>query len=335
MRIAAVQFDGVPGDVAENLRRLEPLVAEAVGAGAEVVALPEFFTSPIVFRPEVHRAVLPPDNVAVAMLRDIAHRHDVTIGGSMLLADDDEVYNRYHLVEPDGTLHTHDKDLPTMWENAFYGPGSDDGVVDARIGGAETPTRVGMAVCWELIRNRTARRMVGRVDLVLSGTHWWTVPSNWGPVDRVLGGVAQYNRYLSENAPAELARRVGAPVVQASHCGEFTTGFGLVPGVGAAPPYQTRFVGATQIVDADGHVSAWRSTADGPGVVVADVEVGARPPRQPIDRRFWMPDLPWAIRAYWAQQNAFATRYYRDCGRAAGVAAARGSELSRAPGPRG
>lgn len=318
MRIAAVQFEGVPGDVGENLRRLEPLVAEAVDARAEAIALPEFFTSPVVFRPEVHDAVLPPDNAAVAMLRDVARRHDVLIGGSMLLADDGEVYNRYHLVEPDGTLHTHDKDLPTMWENAFYGPGSDDGVVST----GTAAGRVGMAVCWELIRNRTARRMAGRVDLVLSGTHWWTVPSNWGPVDRALGGVAQYNRYLSENAPAELARRVGAPVAQASHCGGFTTGFGLVPGVSAALPYRSRFVGATQIVDADGRVLAWRSTADGPGVVVADVEVGARPPRQPIARRFWMPDLPWAIRAYWWQQNAFAKRYYRDRGRAAGLDAA-------------
>ncbi|MFL0578680.1 carbon-nitrogen hydrolase family protein [Dietzia sp. 179-F 9C3 NHS] len=318
MRIAAVQFEGVPGDVAENLGRLGPLVAEAVDTGAEVIALPEFCTSPVVFRPEVHRAVLPPENTALEMLRDVAQRHGVMIGGSLLVADGDEVYNRYHLVEPDGAVHTHDKDLPTMWENAFYGPGRDDGVVST----GTAAGRVGLAVCWELIRNRTARRMLGRVDLVLSGTHWWTVPTNWGPVDRVLGGVAQYNRYLSENAPAELARRLGVPVVQASHCGEFTTGFGLVPGVRVAPPYRTHFVGATQIVDADGRVLAWRSTEDGPGVVVADVEVGARAPRQPIARRFWTPDLPWAIRAYWWQQNAFARRYYRARGRAAGLAAA-------------
>lgn len=319
MRVAAVQFEGVPGDVAENLRRLAPLIDEAVATGAEVIALPEFFTSPVVFRTEVHDAVLPPENPALGMLRDVARRHGVTIGGSMLLADDGEVYNRYHLVEPDGTVHTHDKDLPTMWENAFYGPGRDDGVVGTAAG------RVGLAVCWELIRNQTARRMLGRVDLVLSGTHWWTVPSNWGPVDRVLGGVAQYNRYLSENAPAELARRLGVPVAQASHCGEFTTGFGLVPGLGAAPPYRSHFVGATQIVDSDGRVLAWRSTAEGPGVVVADVETGAQEPREPIARRFWMPDLPWTIRAYWWQQNAFAKRYYRDRGRAAGLeAAARG-----------
>src|SRR5699024_10487645 len=240
----------------------------------------------------------------------------VVIGGSMLIADGAEVYNRYHLVEPDGTAHLHDKDLPTMWENAFYGPGSDDGVVETGVG------RVGIAVCWELIRNQTARRMLGRVDLVLTGTHWWTVPANWGPVGRVLATVARRNRRLSESAPAELARRLGVPVVQASHCGRFRTPLGLIPGRRVTVPYRTHFVGATQIVDSGGRVLASRSTAEGPGVVVADVETGPRPPRTPIDRRFWTPRLPWLIRAYWWQQNAVATRYYRDTGRAAGLAAA-------------
>lgn len=316
VRVAAVQFEGVPGDVAENLRRLRPLIEEAVDTGATVIALPEFFTSPIYFRPEVHEAVLPPANTALELLREVARLHGVMIGGSMLVADTDEVYNRYHLVEADGTVHTHDKDLPTMWENAFYGRGDDDGVVTTGTG------RVGLAVCWELIRNQTPRRMLGRVDLVLTGTHWWTVPTNWGPVRRMLSGIERTNRRLSEQAPAELARRLGVPVVQASHCGEFTTDLGLVPCWSASLPYRTHYVGATQVVDADGRVLASRSTAEGPGVVVAEVRAGAREPGEVIGGGFWTPRLPWPIRAYWHQQNAVATRYYRDVGRDRGLAAA-------------
>lgn len=314
--VAAVQFEGVPGDIGENLRRLRPLVEEAVDTGATVIALPEFFTSPILFRPEVHEAVLPPENRALDELRAVARRHGVMIGGSMLVAHGGEVYNRYHLVEADGTVHTHDKDLPTMWENAFYARGDDDGVVTTGTG------RVGMAVCWELIRNQTPRRMLGRVDLVLTGTHWWTVPTNWGPVRRVLSGVERTNRRLSEQAPADLARRLGVPVVQASHCGEFTTDLGLAPGRSMTLPYRSHYVGATQIVDADGRVLASRSTTEGPGVVVAEVRTGAREPSGTIGDGFWTPRLPWPIRAYWHQQNAVATHYYRDVGRKRGLAAA-------------
>src|SRR5699024_6388631 len=161
-----------------------------------------------------------------------------------------------------------------------------------------------------------------RVDLVLTGTHGCAVPANWAPGGRVFTTVARRNQRLSESAPAELARRLGVPVVQASHCGRFRTPLGLIPGSRVTVPYLTHYVGATQIVDSGGRVLAWRSTAEGPGVVVADVETGPRPPRTQIGPRFWTPRLPWLIRAYWWQQNAVATRYYRDTGRAAGLAAA-------------
>src|SRR5699024_6570982 len=200
----------------------------------------------------------------------------------------------------------------------FYAPGADPGVLDTGLG------PVGAAVCWELIRTQTARRLhAGAVGAVMTGTHWWTVPENWGrAADRLFVPLAQYNRYLSENAPAELARRVGAPVVQASHCGPLHTDLLIGPGSAVAAPYATRFVGATQIVDAHGRVLAARNTAEGPGVVVADIRLGARPPALPTEDRFWIPRLTWAMRAYWHQQNLDARSYYRRRGRAPGLAAA-------------
>ncbi|HKY93167.1 MAG TPA: carbon-nitrogen hydrolase family protein [Nevskiaceae bacterium] len=314
---AAVQLEAEVGDVAANLERIERLVDEAARAGARLVAVPEFCTSRLPFDPDAHAAVLPPDNVALALLKRLAARHRLWIGGSMLVADGDEVFNRYHFVEPDGTVHRHDKDLPTMWENAFYGPGRDDGFFETGLGG------VGAAVCWELIRTQTVRRLQGRTGVAVTGTHWWSLPTNWGRVvDRGLAPLGQYNRYLSENAPAEFARRLGAPVLQASHCGKFRTGFMLAPRLPVAPPYDTEFVGATQIVDAEGHVLAQRTTQEGPGVVVAEIALGAIEPVRPLEERFWIPELPLFLHAYWHQQNACGKAYYRAKGRVAGVAAA-------------
>lgn len=317
VRAAAVQLEGVVGDVGENLRRLEALITEAADKGARLIGVPEFATSPLPCRREAHQSVLPPENAAVDMFRSKARHHGCHIGGSMLIADGDEIYNRYHLFEPDGQVRLHDKDLPTMWENAFYAPGKDVGAFDSSLG------RVGAAVCWELIRTQTVRRLIDRVDVMMTGTHWWTLPSNWGRlVDRAFGPLAQYNRYLSENAPAEFARRVGTPLLQASHCGPFRTDFMLVPGISATIPYDTHFVGATQIVDANGHTLAARNTLEGPGTVVADITLGAQPPAVPLEDSFWIPKLPLALRAYWHQQNACGKRYYRDMGRETGLAAA-------------
>ncbi len=314
---AAVQLEAEVGDVATNLERIERLVDEAAGRGARLIAVPEFCTSRLPFDARVHDAVLPPDNPALALLKRLAARHQCWIGGSMLIADAGEIYNRYHFVEPDGSVHLHDKDLPTMWENAFYGPGHDDGVFDTALGG------VGAAVCWELIRSQTVRRMQNRVDVAITGTHWWTLPSNWGgAVNRGLASLAQYNRYLSENAPSEFARRLGAPVLQASHCGRFRTGFMVVPGLPLAAPYDTEFVGATQIVDAEGHVLAQRRAQEGPGVVVATITLGSTTPLQPLEDRFWIPELPLFLQAYWHQQNACGKAYYHSTGRTAGLSAA-------------
>lgn len=321
LRAAAIQLEGVPGRVDLTLARLETMIAEAGQRGARVIAVPEFCTSPVPMRADVHAAVLPRENTAVEMFRRLASRYGATIGGSMLVSDDDEVYNRYHLVEPDGRVHTHDKDLPTMWENCFYTGGgtgrSNDGAFDTGLGG------VGVASCWELIRTQTVRRLRGRVGLAVTGTHWWGVPENWGGVtSRALGAIALYNRYLSENAPAEFARRLGAPVLQASHCGPLRSEFLLAPASDFSVPYATEFVGATQIVDATGTVLAMRRTAEGPGIVFADVESGALEPVADLEGRFWIPDLPLLVRGYWHQQNLVGRSYYRRSGRAAGLQAA-------------
>ena len=317
IRAAAIQLEAEVGDVATNLARIERLVSDAAGDGARLIAVPEFCTSRLPMDARAHQAVLPPDNAALALFRRLAARHRCWIGGSMLIADGGEIYNRYHFVEPDGSVHRHDKDLPTMWENAFYRDGGDDGAFQTGIGG------VGAAVCWELIRTQTVRRLLGRVDVAITGTHWWTLPSNWGNVvNRGLAPLAQYNRYLSENAPAEFARRLGAPVLQASHCGTFRTGFMLAPSLPFTAPYDTEYVGCTQIVDATGHVLVQRQAQEGPGIVSAEIELGAQMPRQPLEDRFWIPELPLALRAYWHQQNACGKTYYHSHGRAAGVAAA-------------
>lgn len=312
---AAVQLEAVVGDVGTNLERIERLVDEACGKGAKLVAIPEFCTSRMPFDRRAHAAVLPPNNIALDLFKRLAARHHCRLGGSMLIAEGGEIYNRYHLVEPDGRVHFHNKDLPTMWENAFYGPGHDDGVFDTGIG------RVGAAVCWELIRTQTVRRMLGRVDVAMTGTHWWTLPTNWGHlITRSLAPLGQFNRYLSENAPAEFARRLGVPVLQASHCGRFRGGFMLLPNLPLEPVYETEFVGCTQIVDAEGHVLAQRQTQEGPGVVLATITLGAATPRLPLETRFWIPELPVLLRAYWHQQNLCGKAYYRQHGRAAGLA---------------
>ncbi|HEX4872790.1 MAG TPA: carbon-nitrogen hydrolase family protein [Nevskiaceae bacterium] len=305
---AAIQLQGRPGAFDANLEQARRLALSAIEQGARLLALPEFFPSPILFdEPFASPALDALDNPALALMRELAGRHGVSIGGSMVVSVGEQAYNRYYFIEPDGRCHHHDKDLPTMWENCFYDPGQDDGAFDTQLGG------VGAAMCWELIRNQTVRRLRGRVGLAMTGNHWWTIPANWPLLTPLLRPVDRINRRLAEQAPVEFARRLGVPVLHAAHCGGFSSRFLVVPGQRWSVPHRSAFVGATQIVSAEGEVLARRHTEEGPGLVLATVTPGAVAPRQATDpQRFWMPpDLTVFHRAYWHHQNRCGKAFRR------------------------
>jgi predicted amidohydrolase len=305
VRVAAVQIAGRAGDLANNLQQAETLATEALVRGAKIVALPEFFTTPCYVHPRVHEAIVGLENPAKDMLARLARQHGAFVGGSMLMRRGEDVYNTYWLAGPDGRVQMHDKDQPTMWENGYYVGGTDDGVVETQFGTA------GLAVCWELVRWRTVRRFAERVRFAITGNQWWTIAENWPGADTLFASFRQYNRYLSENAASEFARLLGVPVLHASHCGRFEGRCLLVPGLDVSIRYVSEFVGRTQVVDATGRTIAGRDAAEGPGVVVGDIEVGdvARP--APATNRFWIPALTLTHLGNWYHQNACGRSYYR------------------------
>jgi predicted amidohydrolase len=311
LRCAAVQLHAVLGDVDANLAACETAVRQAAADGARVVALPEFFTSGVAYRLDVAEAAQSVDGPAVQAMLSWANSHDVAIAGSMLVRDPDgHVRNAHLLAGPDGLLGRHDKDLPTMWENALYAPGHDDGLLRASLLGSSAtrqPVDVGMALCWELTRSRTVRRLAGQVDLVLSGSGWWSVPQ-WRP----RGLFAAWERANGDRAlqaPADFARLVGAPVVHAAHVGDFDCPLPGLPG-----RYRGRYEGGTGMWASDGSgLAALPAVSAGPGTatgLIADVPVGRRMP-PPAPSRYWLtPPGPVPTFA-WHWQRAVGRPFYR------------------------
>jgi predicted amidohydrolase len=97
----------------------------------------------------------PLEDPALALLRTLAREHNGIVGSSFLAKSGKDCFNSFVLVFPKGQYYRHDKDLPTMGENSYYIGGSDDGVLATPAG------PVGAALCWELIRSQTVRRLVG------------------------------------------------------------------------------------------------------------------------------------------------------------------------------
>lgn len=300
VRAAAIQLQPVLGDVDANLAAAHGLVAAAAKQGARLVVLPEFFTSGMAYLPAVADAIEPWSGRVIASLRNGAAAHDVLVAGSFLCLDDDgHVRNAFVVVSGHGVLGRHDKDLPTMWENAMYAPGSplDTGLIDLPDG-----TTVGAAMCWELIRTQTVRRLAGRVDVVLAGSAWWSVPP-WRP-RLAFSRWERRNQQAARRSVTQFARFVGAPVIHASLSGSLACTLPAMPG-----RYSGHYEGPTAICDASGIVLAERAADEGPGVVVADVPFERRRPEQPPDR-FWTQARGPIAAFSWSYQRRHGRREY-------------------------
>jgi predicted amidohydrolase len=296
---AAVQLDAELGDVSANLAACERLADEAGQAGATIIALPEFFTTGIGFAPILAEAAMPPDGAATGLLVTLAARYQALIGGSFLCRDPDgHVRNAYFLAGPHGVVGRHDKDLPTMWENAFYIGGHDDGVISSG------EHQIGAAVCWELMRSQTVRRLRGRVDLAMTGSGWWSVPS-WRP-RRLFNRLERNNAATARRAASTFSQYVGAPTVHAAHIGTMQCAMPWLP-----VKYRGHFEGATLITTATGDVVAERRADEGEGVVLGEITLGRRTPTLEPPDDFWLHHRGAVPTAAWHYQRLHGQRWYQ------------------------
>ena len=280
VKVAAVQLATRIADSSANMAGCERLTLSAVNEGAVWIALPEFFTTGVAWEPKIADAIETEDGAAASFMRDFSARHGVVIGGSFLCrVSDGAVHNRY-LAFANGTLiGRHDKDLPTMWENAFYeggGPG-DTGAL-----GSHEGIRVGAAVCWEFMRTMTARRLRGRVDVIMGGSCWWSIPEL---VPGFIKSVWERQNVLNAiGCIQDTARLVGVPIIHAAHCGSIDCPFFGLPPLA----YRGHYEGCAAIVNASGEVIAGRSNDDGAGIVCAEIPLGSIPVYEDIPEKFWL-----------------------------------------------
>lgn len=303
IKVAAIQLDTVIGDTEKNLSACERLVRDAVVAGAAIVALPEFFNTGVSWKPALINVIENENGTSAMFLQRISEQHNIILGGSfMCRLGDGSVRNRYLCFDHGKLIGKHDKDLPTMWENAFYegGAADDNGVL-----GTVRGTRFGTAVCWEFLRTATSRRLRGKVDVIIGGSHWWSMPMNWPAW--LIGKAEAYNNANLLRTVQRTAALVGAPVIHASHCNYFDCD---IPGL-SFMKYRGQLEGHTCVIDGSGNVLSSRSKEEGEGIVVADIVPGSVAPDQPVPDRFWLRRRSWLPAFSWHFHGIVGRHWYR------------------------
>lgn len=302
-KVSAIQLAARIGDASFNIASCERLASLAVREGAKWIALPEFFTTGVSWNPKIVEAIQKPDGEAARFMRDFSARHQVVLGGSFLCRlPDGGVRNRY-LCFANGTLvGYHDKDLPTMWEHYFYEGGDP---TDSGFLGTYDNIRIGAAVCWEFMRTMTARRLRSKVDVVMGGSCWWSIPDYFRGLCQWLWESANHHNSIA--AVQDSARLIGAPVIHAAHCGKIEC-----PQPGLPMTYRGYFEGNAAIVDANGHIMACRGAAEGEGIVFAEISLGAQTPAEEIPNRYWLRSRGGPLPIFtWYQQQWLGQRWYK------------------------
>ncbi len=291
--LAAVQMDATPAPVTERLERAGQLATKAVTSGAQLVVLPELFNLGYAYSDEnFHRAELL-DGPTVAWMKATAARLNVHLAGSLLLLDQDEIYNALLLCAPDGRMWRYDKHYPCAWERAYFRESDRITVAHTDLGD------IGMMLCWDIAHPDLWRRYAGHVDLMLVASAppnivdpVYTFPDGsrvtadeMGPF---FGSIKDEGLKAFGPMFAQQVAWLGVPAVNTAASGQITTAIPNVLGTFASvlllaphlikytPQAQRmqatfKFVPACKVVDARGQVLGEVTQSQGESFTAAEV----------------------------------------------------------------
>jgi predicted amidohydrolase len=296
IKVAAIQMDATPAPVPDRLARAGDLVKEAVAAGAQLVVLPEVFNTGYAYSDTNYALAETINGETVTWMKAQAAQQGIHLAGSLLLLDEDNVYNSMLLVAPDGRRWRYDKHFPWAWERAYFREGRTITVADTDLG------RFGMLICWDYAHPELWARYAGKVDAMLIAS----CPPKVTEMDVVFADSTRYNNgegpdtFTGTDMPFgndlnQQSTWLRVPVVNTTGSGTFRSKppMALVSlgGILAGQPalwkqllhtnqisLECRFYPQTKIVDAQGNLLA-TITEEGDHCVVAEVELADVPPK--------------------------------------------------------
>jgi N-carbamoylputrescine amidase len=260
--LAAIQMVSTNGRVAENLVRAGHWAEQAVQQGAELVLLPELFSTGYEINSNAWNSAEPQGGPTERWLTDIATEHSLYIGGSYLERRGKDFFNTFALAGPTGIIGRVRKRHPCSLEAYIFTDGDDSHVIETPLG------RIGVAICYDgSLREVWNRLLADSPDLVLMPM---SAPT---PVKTLFYNQRKIDAFHASfyDGATQTAHLFGIPCAMSNKWGEWNT---ALPGV--IPPlllgYQhSRFPGFTHIADSDGQEVA--RIDKGEGVVVSTVSI--------------------------------------------------------------
>ena len=184
--LALCQNTTLSQDRRDNLKEAAEQIKQAAGEGAQIVALPEMFTTPYQRKHICRNAEKPDGETAEALSCLAAELGICLIGGSIPEIEGDALYNTCFVFGPDGRLlgkhrktHLFDVDIKgriRFIESEIFRPGDQATVIDTAF------CKIGIGICYDARFPEYFRRLalMGARLVVLPGTfNMTTGPAHW------------------------------------------------------------------------------------------------------------------------------------------------------------
>jgi predicted amidohydrolase len=282
--------------VEANLAHAEELVEQAAQQGAQLIVLPELFSTGYEYSDRNFALPERLEGPTGLWIAKTARRLNIHLHGTFPARTPRGSYIASMLAAPDGRHWIYRKVHVFFWENCYFDRGIEPVIAETDLG------RIGLLTCWDQVFTDLARAYQGNVDLLCIASS----PPTWlGALEDTEGCVLARTSELRSmghtldgvdwfcRAQVLHARSAGVPVVYAARCGTFLSSFPygssflmtLKPGDalhvlrGAGTKYRIRcpMMGRSCVVNAAGERVA-SADQDGEAVLVATVQPGAPDP---------------------------------------------------------
>lgn len=297
IRVATVQMDAAPAPRSDRLDHAEKLVAEAARSGAQLVLLPELFSTGYAYTDDNFLLAEPLSGVTGTWLKAAAARFNIHLAGTFLHLEGGEIYNTMLLFSPDGNCWRYDKSYPWAWERGYFRGKRGIAIAKTELGD------LGMMICWDIGHLNMWKQYAGKTDMIIIAS----CPPNAGQAtfDLPDGEKIDFNEMVPQLDSLEdvgpqffgemvyqQARWLSVPVVNSGASGNVRTYIpranillrmfafaqprlrALVPKAGQLQ-MSCGMIPSCKIVDAGGQQLAECDPTAGEGFVVADVTLGS------------------------------------------------------------
>jgi N-carbamoylputrescine amidase len=266
LKVAAIQMSAIPYEVEKNLRKAEGLIEKAVLQGAQVVVLPELFSTGYCYDERNFHVAEDLSGPTARWFRTISKRMNVYVAGGMIERSGKDYYDTLVLASAQGRVVSYRKRWLALQEKCYFTKGDAPLLVDTPIG------RIGIGICADMFDQKIWECFRNKANLLIISSAW---------PDLTEGGFlfsksrvnAQISR-MPQVLPKRLAESLGVPVAYSNLCGSFYSPLPMLY------PYHvfSRFVGHSALYDKGG-VEVGRLEYE-EGMVIGEVDAQPAPAKE-------------------------------------------------------